>query len=182
MKTFTRADALSWRPCYGEDETLRIMDGLPAEMTALDILRHEAATPEDRLWCVIRTGVLSERTLRMFAAWCASTSLDAERAAGREPDVRSWHAVETAERYALGQATEDELRDARAAAYDAVCAADAADAALAALAAADCAATDADFAYAGAYAYAGAGASAAAFAARAAQVERLIQMIEEGEQ
>ena len=165
MKTFTRSDVLSWRPCYGEIETLRIMEGLPADMTALDILRHEAATPEDRLWCVIRTCVLSERTLRMFAAWCARNVLDDERAAGREPDPRSWAAVETAERYALGQATDDELRDASAAAYDAAYAA-------AAYAAADCAATDADFAYAatGAYAYAatGAYAYAGAYAARAA--------------
>ena len=112
MKTFTRSDVLSWDPCHGKTKTLRIMEGMPAEMTALDVLRHDAATPADRIWCVIRTGVLSERTLRMFAAWCARTAIDAERAAGREPDVRSWHAVEVAERYAVGKATDDELRAA----------------------------------------------------------------------
>lgn len=200
MKTFTRAGVLSWRPCCGENETLRIMKGLPRKMTALHVLRHEAATPEDRLWCVLRTGVLSDRTLRMFAAWCARTALDTMRTAGREPDPRSWAAVETAERYALGQATEDELRDARAAAYavaayayaaayGAPAAADAAAYAASCDAAADAydaaayaaaAAARAVYAVAARAAYAAA-ADAASAAARAAQVGRLIQIIEENE-
>lgn len=193
MKIFTRSDVLSWRPCHGEAKTLQIMEGLPEQMNALDVLRHEAAKPADRLWCVLRSEVLDDRTLRLFAAWCGRGALDAERTAGREPDPRSWAAVETAERYALGKATEDELRDARAAAYAAVCAAyDAACAAYAAEAA--YAATGAyAYAYAGAYAaraairavyaavYAAARATDAASAARAAQVARLVELIEEVE-
>jgi len=146
-------------------------------MNAIDVLRHGAATPADRLWCVLRSDVLSERTLRLFAAWCARTALDAERTAGREPDPRSCAAVEIAERYALGNADDRELR----AAYAAACAADAACAAAYACAAA-CAyaayADDADAADAAARAVA----DAAAYAVpRVAQVERLIQIIEEGE-
>ena len=38
------------------------------------------------------------RELRLFAAWCAAKALQAERAAGREPDSRSWAAVRTAVR------------------------------------------------------------------------------------
>ena len=192
MKTFTRSDVLSWRPCHGAAGTRRIMRGLPRKMTALDVLRHEAATPADRLWCVLRSDVLSERTMRLFAAWCARTALDAGRAAGREPDPRSCAAVEIAERYALGNADDRELR----AAYAAACAAYAACAAAYACAAA-CAyaayADDADAADAAARALVchsravapGAAdaraACAACAAARSAQVARLIQIIEEGE-
>ena len=177
MKTFTRSDVLSWRPCHGEAGTRRIMRGLPRQMNAIDVLRHGAATPADRLWCVLRSDVLSERTLRLFAAWCARTALDAERTAGREPDPRSCAAVKVAERYALGKATEGELRDAYAAACDGV------DAAYACGAAYACAVACAYAAYADdADAAARAVADAAAYAVpRVAQVERLIQIIEEGE-
>lgn len=186
VKTFTRSDVLSWRPCHGRTQTLRIMEGLPRILTALDVLRHEAATPADRLWCVLRPEVISVRTLRLFAAWCARTALEAERAAGREPDPRSWHAVDVAERHAVGQATEDELR--AAAYYSATGASAYAARAAAAYAAADTAA--AAYAAAAAAAYAAADAAdatraarrAAAYnAVRAAQVERLIQITEENE-
>ena len=164
MKTFTRSDVLSWRPCHGAAGTRRIMRGLPRKMTALDVLRHEAATPADRLWCVLRSDVLSDRTLRLFAAWCARTALDAERAAGREPDPRSCAAVEIAERYALGNADDRELRAAYAAAFDAGC----------------------DSAYAAAYAaaraaYAAASAACDAAYAYEAQIERLVELIKEVE-
>lgn len=162
MRTFTRADVISWKPCHGKTKTLRIMRGLLRVMTALDVLRHERATPQDRLWCVLRPEVLSDRTMRLFAAWCARTALEAERAAGREPDPRSWVAIDVAELYALRQASEAELCAARAAAYAA---------ARAAAYAADAAAADA----------ARAAAYAAYAATRAAQVARLIQIIEENE-
>ena len=82
MKTFTRSDVLSWSPCHGKTRTLRSMRGLPRRMNAIDVLRHEPASAQDRLWCVLRSDVLSDRTLRLFAAWCGRTALDAERAKG----------------------------------------------------------------------------------------------------
>ena len=183
MKTFTRSDVMSWRPCYGEDATIRIMEGLPAEMTAIDVLRHESATPADRLWCVLRPEVLSDQTLRLFAAWCARTALDAERTAGREPDPRSWAAVDVAERHAVGHATEDEMCSAHDAAFDAGC--DSAYAA--AYAAAYATSLDDDCAAASAYAaaraaYAGARAACDAAYAYEAQIERLFELIEENEE
>jgi hypothetical protein len=54
----------------------------------------------------------SERTALLFAADCAERALLREREAGREPDERSWRAVEVATRYALGTATRDAARDA----------------------------------------------------------------------
>jgi len=110
---------------------------------------------------------ISERECRLFAADVAERLLLAEREAGREPDVRSWKAVEVARAYAVGKATDEELlAAARAAAQaTAVWAAGAA-----AAAAAWAAAASAWAAAAGAASAAGAAgaASAAAGAASAA--------------
>ena len=55
------------------------------------------------------------QTLRIFACDCAERALLREREAGREPDPRSWKAVEVARRFAAGEATSEELEEARAA-------------------------------------------------------------------
>ncbi|MHB8533391.1 MAG: hypothetical protein ACYDC2_11795, partial [Solirubrobacteraceae bacterium] len=55
--------------------------------------------------------------LRLFACDCAERALGRERAAGREPDARSWKAVAVARTYAEGQATALELDAARDAAW-----------------------------------------------------------------
>ena len=59
------------------------------------------------------------RVLREFACDCAERALLREREAGREPDPRSWAAVEAARRFARGEATAEELDAARDAARDA---------------------------------------------------------------
>ena len=132
--------------------------------------------------------------LHEFACWCAEQALLRERAAGREPDRRSWNAIEAKRKWSRGEVTDEELAAAYAAAADAAYAAGAAaDAAYAAYAAAYAAAADAagaraayavaaDAAYAAAYAagaraaYAGA-ARAAGAAARAVQNDKLEEML-----
>ena len=94
----------------------------------------------------------NDKTLRLFAVWCAREALKLVD----NPDPRSVNACDVAERYANGEATDEELAAALAAARDAARAA-AWDAALAAaLAAARAAARD---------------------AARAAQSKKLIEML-----
>ena len=56
------------------------------------------------------------RELRLFAADCAERALQQEKAAGREPDPRSWAAVEAARAYARGEIDDDRLDAAWAAA------------------------------------------------------------------
>jgi len=68
----------------------------------------------DRVRLVERFDV-DARMLRLFAADCAEAALLGERACGREPDGRSWAAVDVARRWAVGDATDNE----RAAAWDA---------------------------------------------------------------
>ena len=82
----------------------------------------EIIESNDKLVCRRRTEVWQHdctRVLRLWACWCARRALQRERDAGREPDPRSWTAVDVAERYARGEATNDELSTAEYAAYSA---------------------------------------------------------------
>ena len=57
-----------------------------------------------------------DRAARLFAADCAKAALLGERESGREPDERSWTAIEVTVRFADDDATVDELAAAEAAA------------------------------------------------------------------
>jgi len=128
--------------------------------------------PEWLMWVAMQRGVLDDRTLRLFAVWCA------RQVQHLMTDPRSVAAVDVAERFANGDATAEELKVARVAA---AAADDAAWAAfVAALAAADAwaaaAAWDAAAAAAwaaDAYAAAAARAADAYAAAAAARAEPL---------
>ena len=112
-------------PCYEPTEVI------PEdwEGTAIDMLKEKRVPPEDRLWVVLREEFIDAKTLRLFACRCVrGTPLpDGRTVWDLLTDERSRHAVDVAERYAVGEATGDEL----AAACDAACAA-AGDVALAA--------------------------------------------------
>ena len=147
LKTLTINDIRSFRPCYDPARYL------PEDWsgTALDILRVTDCPAEDRLWVVCHDGVIDDRTFRLFAVLCARQAL----ALIDNPDPRSIAACDVAERFANGQATNDELDAAWDAAWDAWAAARAA-----ALAAARYAAR------------------AAAWDAWDEQIEHLIEMLE----
>jgi len=113
---------------------------------------------------------LDDRMLRLFAIWCArNTPLADGRVTGDLlTDPRSLAALDVAERYAAGKATDEELAAARAAAGDAAWAA--------ARAAAWAAARDVAGAAAWDVAWAAAWAAARA-AARAAQADHLRTLV-----
>ena len=96
------------------------------------------AKPDWLLWVATRPGVLSDRELRLLAVFCA------RRVQHLLADQRSRDAIGTAERFANGDATSEDLAAAKAAADAAWAAARAAARAAAAdaaaWAAADCAA------------------------------------------
>ena len=120
LRVLTWWDFESFNPCYDPQERYGDFSG-----TIIDILKDERIPAKDRIWAATRRGILDDRTLRLFACKCL-----------REvwhllTDERSRKAVEVAELYAVGEATDEELAAAWDAARDAAMAA-ARDAAMAA--------------------------------------------------
>jgi hypothetical protein len=195
MKThITLEDLQAWQVCDPYDDCADPLRDLFAKpVSILDILTRTDGgwahvPPEDRLWIVLHEGVLSDRILRFFACACAERALERERAAGREPDPRSFEAVAVSRRYADDRATSDELEDAHffatVVAYDSAASSAARTVIAAARAAADAAAhndadNDADYFSAAieVAAYAIEAAVPAAAAERAAQLADLIELI-----
>jgi len=106
MKTFTIADIRSWDPCY--DPARYLPEDW--EGTVLDILRNDEIPAEDRLWVVLREELIDAKTLRLFAVWCA------RQVEHLMTDPRSTAALDVAERFAHGKATQEEVDAAWAAA------------------------------------------------------------------
>jgi hypothetical protein len=183
MKThITLEDLKAWDACYlhdGRDDLLRALFIKP--VSVIDLLTRTdggwaGVSLQDRLWVVLRSDVLSDRILRLFACNCA------ERALARmpNPDPRSVQAVAVARRFALGQATSEELWDAYISASVAVAAVIyAASAEEAAVLASTYAAASAVFAAVGDKVAANtAAAKAAARAELARQIADLIELIQ----
>jgi len=113
----TRIMLRSWNACYSDEEisTLVPESGLtPLEVAELNIL------VVDRLWVLLRKEIISTMELRLLACDWAE---EACRMSGWS-DERSLAAIAVARRFAVGEATEDELsaaaREARAASWAAV--------------------------------------------------------------
>ena len=111
----------TWGACYEADRLAALFE---RPLTPLDVLtRRDGAWSDvpatDRFWVVLHEGVLPDSTMRLFACACARRALERERSRGREPDHRSWAAVEIVEAHARGNATDKQLAAAWAAARDA---------------------------------------------------------------
>ncbi len=144
-------------PCgLGGDRLLRSLGKTTADDEPLSLEAVlDSNGVNDAIWCLRAVGDV-DRQARLFAVACA------RRVQHLMTDERSLDALEVAERYAMGGASDDELAAARAAAAAAV-----ADAAAAAAAVAAVAAAVAAVAAAAAVAAVAAAAAAAAVAARA---------------
>ena len=105
----TLKDIRDLDPCY--DPAKHLPEDWHGSL--LDILNLKGPSPEDKIWVV--TGLLDDKTKRLFIAWCAREALKLLE----NPDPRSVAACDVAEKFALGKATEEELKGARAAARDA---------------------------------------------------------------
>jgi hypothetical protein len=166
MKTITIEQIRSWKPSY--DPSRYAPDGWSG--TARDVLMLERVPPQDRLWVVLRGECLDDRTLRLFAAWCAEQALELVGESERDP--RSVAAVAAARAFAEGKITERELAAARDAAMSAAWYCD--------MAASDAASEVAVWSCARAISRSAAEAavlSSASSFARAAQVAQLLTMI-----
>lgn len=173
MKTLTWKDFEAFEPCYDPQKRYGSWKG-----TILDLMNHPEIPYVDKVWAFTREGIASDKTLRLFAVACAREVQHLLK------DERSLKALDVAEAFAHGNATEKELRAALDSAWAAWAALDAAGAAAeaAAEAAAWAAAWDAAWAArAAAWAAAWAADETARAAARQKQVQIAIELINQHE-
>ena len=124
--TVTVDDVMSWEPCkeYSRERVTALFAGRET-ITAFDVLDMDIPA-EDRLWAVLR--MVPDPILHEFACRIAEAVLMRERRAGREPDPRSWAAIDAKRKWLRGEIGDKELHAAREAAWcaamnDARCAA-----------------------------------------------------------
>lgn len=84
-------------------------------LSAIDILELDIPNNE-KLRAVLRETLIPARTLHMLAVEFAHAALVREREAGREPDERSWRALDVKLAWLDGKASSKELEAAKAAA------------------------------------------------------------------
>ena len=173
LKTVTVDDVMGWEPCWDRDEVEDAAGGrealTPLEIADLKIQAHE------RLWVLLRPEIIERKRLHELACVFAECVLLRERGMGQEPDTRSWAAIETKRRWLRGEATDEQLAAAQAAASDAAEATD--EQLAAALAAAWAAARDARDAAEAAARAAWAAAWAASDAAWDAEIEWQLEQV-----
>jgi len=100
-------------PCY--DPSKFITDENEELTVKQWIEKYRKVIPaKDIIWLLLRKEFLSEKDLRLFAVWCARETLKLIV----NPDERSVNACNVAEKYANGEATQEELLSARDAAND----------------------------------------------------------------
>ena len=114
MKTVTVDQFLTFGPCWGE-ELVREFAGDKNEWTALDVLKAEGVSAEDKMWAVLREEFIDAPILHEFACRCAENALKLVD----NPDTRSVDAIAVKRRWMRGEATDEDLDAARAAARDA---------------------------------------------------------------
>ena len=116
---------MSFGPCVDWPKS-RIREVVPKRFSLIEFLRNTAIPARVRLWVALEGVFLTDRIMRLFACDCAERTLMRERERGRhsdpsrDPDLESWNAIEVSRRYAVGDATEEELYAAREAALGVV--------------------------------------------------------------
>jgi len=113
-ESLCNADACWFRTADGTDRLLALVppEGVTVTVEAVRAALAAGVPAADVHWSMVYAAGASDRILREHACWCARTALALVSA----PDPRSLAAVETAEMYARGEASEEELRAAEDAA------------------------------------------------------------------
>ena len=108
--------------CHASRRAIDALKYAPGSVVCLVKLRGERIDGDDKS-CATEREILAmadaEKTLHLFACWCATQALKAERKAGREPARASWEAIEIKVKWLAGKATDKELDAAWSAAESA---------------------------------------------------------------
>ena len=114
MKKITVEQVLALKPC--EEYTPERLHDLMAEpMTPLEICDLDSVPVLDRMWVLLRLGVIDDRNLRLLACKWAERVLPIFEQAYPDDD-RPRNAIAVSRRFANGDASKEELSAARAAA------------------------------------------------------------------
>ena len=108
LKSLNWSDFDQHKPCYSPQERYGDFSG-----TILDILKDERVPDDEKIWAFTREGIMDDRTLRLFAVGCA------RKVQHLMADQRSINALDVAERYANGLASDEDLASAKKAAWEA---------------------------------------------------------------
>ena len=114
MKTVNIETFLTFRPCYAEAKIREIANGKD-DWTALEILRLENVSDQDKLWSVLREEFIDANLLHEFSCRVAEKAL----LLIPNPDMRSVKAIEAKRAWLRGEIDTSELSTAWAAASDA---------------------------------------------------------------
>ena len=115
MKTISNRIIRKFKPCYDPSE---VVADESEELTVIEWVnkyRDKVYNKSDIIWLLCNKHFMTDKDMRLFAVWCAREALKLVD----NPDARSINACDVAERYANGEATEEELSDAWADAWDA---------------------------------------------------------------
>ena len=111
-KRFTLETVMAWGPCYTREKIAEWFAGRDS-LTVADCLALPISD-EDKLWCLLHPEVIPESRLHELACQYAERALVRERAAGREPDPRSWAAIKAKRLWICGKIDDAELARAGA--------------------------------------------------------------------
>ena len=119
MKTISNRIIRKLNPCYDPSEVVKDEnEELPVREWVAKY-RNLVKDKSDIIWLLCNKLYMSDKDMRLFAIWCAREALKLVA----NPDPRSVNACDVAERYASGEATDEELAAAWDAARDASAAA-----------------------------------------------------------
>ncbi len=115
MRTVTVEEVISWGPCYPEEKVREMARGHDS-FSPCDILRAEHIKAADRLWVALHRGVLPDPMLFAFACSVAEHVLPIyEDEYPGDPRLRD--AIATRRCWLRGEASDEELADAREATW-----------------------------------------------------------------
>lgn len=120
MKTISNKLIRKFRPCYDPSEVVKDENEELPVIEWVQKYRNLVHQKQDIIWLLCREDFMSDKDMRLFAVWCAREALKLIP----EPDERSVNACDVAEKFANGEATEEELNSACAAAEAAAWAAE----------------------------------------------------------
>jgi hypothetical protein len=99
LRYFDIENVRSWQPCYDPIEYLQE--------------NKRYTSHADKIWVAMRTDLISEKCMRLFAVWCSRQVLK------HDANKSLFKALEAAEKFTKGEITAEELRAAESSAWSA---------------------------------------------------------------